>query len=440
MLGTFASVVGASAALASADVAEDGLWYLNALGVPDVHASGITGEGVTIAVIDSPINLDVPTLQGADIELQDSFCMDESGDPMPGFTTDVALGGHGTNVVSLLVGTGEGYPGQVGTHGVAPGATVLYYPTYLPDEATCHDVNGEVVQDTTAMGRSITDAVAQGADIVSVSLAGGNYEPMEEPIAEALREGVIIVAGLSNGPQSLDDDIFSGLDGPPAIMNGVLSVLSAGADGNLQITGIGDPNTSEIVDVVGPGVDILVNGYSGNWDDQDLAQGTSLATPIVAGNLALAVQKYPEATTNQILQSMIHNTGTEGGHDATWSDEFGYGFVVTQTLLAADPTEYPDVNPLIAENWPWSGPQIAQIFGEDYQTASPSPSPTMTSRDDDQDNGRDRPPVNDNEESSSLLPLIIIAAVVLVLVIGAIVAIAVVSSRKSGKGAHGGQV
>jgi subtilisin family serine protease len=280
---------------------------------------------------------------------------------------------------------------------------------------------------------SIEDAVASGAQIISMSFVGLSSPNLEGAIATALRHGVIVVAGLPNGDGKDVGD-------SPGTNNGVVSVLSGASDGSLQIASLsGLPNTNPYVDVVAPGVNILEQGggTSKDWTRQSWSYGTSWATPIVAAELALDMQKYPKATPNQILQSMIHNTGITGvSHSPERDSTFGYGTVVADTLLAADPTQYPDVNPFIDTTIPDgspNGPSVAEIAGKTTPTpaatSTPTPTPGVT-------------PTTSGTTitgSSNLAPLLIVAGIVLLLIIiAAIVIIVIVAARKQGKGPNHG--
>ena len=95
------------------DPTDDGLWYYTVTGVADVHATGTTGQGITIAVIDGPINPDVPDLVGTNLLTRtDSFCdTDGDGTPDPAITTTEDAE-HATGMVSLILGTGVGTAGR----------------------------------------------------------------------------------------------------------------------------------------------------------------------------------------------------------------------------------------------------------------------------------------------------------------------------------------
>lgn len=184
-----------------------------------------------------------------------------------------------------------------------------------------------------------------------------------------MRNDVIGVASLTNQES---EDSFENLDGYPAVFNGVISVGSFGPDGAVMLDYLGSPSTSAWVDVVAPGVQMLIQGSGGNWTDTSIGEGNSFATPIVAGNLALAIQKYPEATHDQVIQSLIHNTGSKP-HELARDTTFGYGIVDTISLLAADPTQYEDVNPLLDPLETIEGPFFEDVYST-AATASPSPS------------------------------------------------------------------
>ena len=331
-------------------VTNPGLWYVDAFHIPDAKKAGYTGKGVTIAVMDSPINPDIPTLKGANITIRPkSFCWDTvTGDYSPAISTELSgshNARHGTGVASMIVGNGVGYSGQQGVVGVASGARVLYYVT----STTRADKNGEecATKDGTsatkgvfvAIAAAMHEAISAGADIISLSSVGTEEPYVTAAVADALRAGVIIVAGLPNDPV--------GQPAFPAIANGVIAVGAIDSSAKPNAPG-GIPNSyGNGIVVAGPGVLILDQGGAGpTWQNQDVATGTSLATPVIAGFLADVKQKYPKATNNQLIQSLIHNT-SRADKTAPPDSYFGYGIASLTSMLKADPTQYPDVNPLI---------------------------------------------------------------------------------------------
>ena len=73
--------------------------------------------------------------------------------------------------------------------------------------------------------------------------------------------------------------------------------------------------------------------------------GTSFATPIVAGSLALSMERWPHATGNQIMQGLAR-TGV-GGNGGQWNPYTGFGALDTYALLTTNPRDFPDENPFM---------------------------------------------------------------------------------------------
>src|SRR5215203_3929084 len=116
-----AALVGAPSA-ASAKAADP--WWFSALHLADAHKK-TTGEGVTVAVIDTGLDTSVPDLKGADIEFG-AACQPESAKSLPRVHDFVA--NHGTAMTTVILGQGKGNAaGGAGITGVAPDATVRFY-------------------------------------------------------------------------------------------------------------------------------------------------------------------------------------------------------------------------------------------------------------------------------------------------------------------------
>jgi len=407
-----------SVSSALAEGPADGLWYFSALHVQQAHDAGWTGKGVTIAVIDDQINPEIPPLVGANVEVRPSSgkCLDDTGQPVPPTTT--SLGAiHGTGVVALIAGTGAAYPGQVGVKGVAPGARVLFYSdsfgSATPNDTSVHCADDSVIEGIVA--GSIDDAVAAGAQIISISQTMGQTDKLTAAIARAEHHGVVVLGGLPNNN-------LGSLTGFPYGANGVVSVQAMDSTGAIQTTD-GAPNLSAATDVVGPGVDLLLQGArdsGGSWELQSKGKGTSLATPIVAGFLAVVKQKYPAATGNQLIQTLIRNTGTVS-HPLTFdkSGELGYGVASLTRMLTVDPATYPDKNPLISTK-AGQRPSAKQIAAGG-ETASPSPSSSAVAA----------PSSHAGALPGWLIPILVGGLVFLVVVIAVVVLVIVLVTRRA---------
>ena len=412
-VGVLALTLGAPST-ASADQTSDELWYFTAFHVQEAHDAGVTGAGVTIAVIDSQLYPGLPEFVGADIVPQRALgCKDLQGDSIPTTSSDFAAW-HGTNVAALIVGSGMGYRSARGVQGVAPKASVLFFSIgsgsaeVNGQKTTCESFDGDPA------AKAIVAAVAAGAQIISISAGGGDSPELAAAVAGALRQGVVIVGALSNKLTETDSEY-------PAKSNGVVGVQAIDSAGNIQTTD-GAPNVNPATKVAGPGLGILLQGgfTDRTWESQSTVGGTSSATPVVAGFLALVKQKYPKATGNQLIQTLIHNTGTTD-HPLTRdaANLFGYGVVSVTHMLKVDPTTYPDVNPLVSTA-AGASPTAQQIAGK--PTASPSPSASAGS------GGSSAAP------PSWLMPVLVGGGIILLLVILAIVLVIVFATRRARRG------
>ncbi|MDR1443234.1 MAG: S8/S53 family peptidase, partial [Bifidobacteriaceae bacterium] len=339
-------------------------------------ASGFDGEGITIAVLDGFIDTSLPIFADADIETR-SFCgyqpdlpgLDPAGlapgeltpaQVPAGATTMMDLLHHGTSVTALLVGNGAKINGVPGPKGVAPKAKILHYvivtggdPRGSGHRNTCFD-NGEPL-DTPTHEEAVLAAIEAGADIITTSLGG--VLDGEVPLNDY---DVIGVQALPNDNEGINA-VFRDPYYPGAVY-----VRGHQPDGELpERLHFEEPRTTVVVPG-GTGSGGLYAEPGGSWVVKEMG-GNSAATPILAGIMADLMVKYPKATKNQLLQSLVRNT-LDTSHNPHYDLNWGWGPVEVDHLFSVDPTVYPDVNPL-------SGG-----VGELATTApSSSPSPTGTS-------------------------------------------------------------
>ena len=278
------------------------------------RAKGYTGKGVTIAMIDGPVETAATELTGASIEERETCTIDSS----------LASKSHGTSVASVLVS---------GSYGVAPEATLLTYRTGSKQDgdqpsSDCLDEGKHLKYGYAWL---LNAAMNDGAQIINVSSSSTSHEDsLKWAIARSIAQGSIITASAGNG--GADDNTTS-----LSQWSGVVGVTAIGIDGNRQdYSSWGQGVTTTAV-----GGPLSVHDYDTGQIKQ--VSGTSVSAPIVAGVLALARQKWPQATTNQLLQLLIH-TGTNPDH--TWNKYTGYGGVAPGAMVNTDPSQYPDENPL----------------------------------------------------------------------------------------------
>ena len=285
--------------------------YFSYYHLDTARQKGYTGKGVTIALIDGPVDTSAPELAGANIT-DKSRCTIEASP---------AEARHGTDMATLLVSPYTG---------VAPDATLYTYQTATADavsSGTCKS-NG-LRLDTMAI--LINQAIDDGAQIISISQSSAERDSeLQWALTRAMSEGVIIVASAGNtaSDNSIEQLIrWSGVVGVSAInSDGTFASYSSWGNGVVTAAFGGPVNTVD------------ANGAP------TTSSGTSNSTALVSGMLALARQKWPDATTNQILQSLVH-TGLNPNHE--WNQYTGYGAIDGGGLVIDDPSQYPDENPII---------------------------------------------------------------------------------------------
>lgn len=311
----------ASAAPLAMDGFEDYDWWYEAMRLDEAHQKGATGKGVTVALIDSGLDMRAPELRGQDVRLR-TTCRGAQARPLTGEQSD-----HGTAMAALIVGSGKGNaPGGVGVAGVAPDATLLAFDAYL----------GGMPCDGYELADQIDQAVEDGADVISMSL---NWDDGVEPaVLRAMRAGVVVVGGMSSSDGNPESAMY------PAATAGVVAVQAVDQDARPWSKTL--PSDKAVI--AAPGVEVGAGGWSpatGRFDSLRYSTGTSDATAIVSGALAAVKSAYPEATGNQLVQHLIHEVGGEKNFD--WDSTYGFGIASVTEMLRSDPGQWPDENPLL---------------------------------------------------------------------------------------------
>ena len=343
-----------------------GLWPVKDSAVVSAHESGLDGSGVKIGVLDTRVVSDYPGLSDADTNVEyrlGSFVNATTDEPDECLIKGVPLqktvtseegnvySSHGTSMLTWLVGNGKSWDASQGVTGLVPKSDVLFLTigqdtsdkikVYTP----CDGAAG------TDIDKDVSTAVDWGARIINMSNDGGVGDYGLDGMLKALRHGVIIVSGRPNDKET--DAIVNGsstdvMTGDPrewSSFPGAIRNNEVGPDG--QIAGISDVADAN-VNILSPGDQVLYQRINSKIISVGTG-GTSTGSAVLSGYLALAVQKWPDATGNQILQSLVRNTKGNDSGEAKLDPEHkrGYGQVDPGRLLTVDPTQYPDVNPIL---------------------------------------------------------------------------------------------
>jgi subtilisin family serine protease len=253
----------------------DQLATLRAVRVPEAWDRSRGDPAVTVAVLDTGVNLAHPDLDDAVVGRFHAVGGASS-------TTDVTDAfGHGTAVAGVVAAETDNGRGIAG---VGFGSRLLAVKVASPDGL----IYGP------DLGRGIRWATDQGADVINMSLGGPSYdEAMRSAVEYAVDRGVVLVASAGNEGTRRRSY--------PAALPGVLSVGATDGRSRAAFSTYGD-----WVDVAAPGVGVLstlASGGYGRWD------GTSFAAPIVSGQAALLRAARPAASARRIV-SMITTSAT----------------------------------------------------------------------------------------------------------------------------------
>ncbi|MFE6700812.1 type VII secretion-associated serine protease mycosin [Streptomyces sp. NPDC057718] len=325
---------------AHADSMRSKQWHLDVMKADEMWASS-TGEGVTVAVIDSGVDDSNPDLRGRVLQGKD-LAGRAPGDEH----TDIDTDGHGTGMAGLIAGTGERDRGK-GAFGLAPGAKIL--PIRIPQEAN------NQAQWLTAFNSSASEAIRfaadSGAKVINISMAvEQGSRDLDESVAYALSKGSLVFAGVGNDAKKGNEALF------PAATPGAVGVGAVGRD----LARADFSQYGAQVDLAAPGEEMVhaCGGGSGLCE----SSGTSDATAIASASAALIWSKHPDWTNNQVLRVMLNTAGGPVSGKKR-SDGIGYGIVRPRIALKTPGNPGPaDVYPL---------PDLAAAASK---TPSPQPS------------------------------------------------------------------
>ena len=282
-----------------------------------VHAQGFDGHGITVAVLDSGIDVTSPNFAGRVVG-QQCFCdnLDGSGCCPNGETVQSGLdsalddSGHGTHVSGIIAGNGATAP-----KGIAPGARIVAVKVL--------DNNG-AFRSFTQVYRALQWIANERTDVKVINMSIGSWavlEPtecessaiaigMRDVIAELRNRGVLITASSGNQSSVTGTTI-------PSCIPDVLGIgATYDAPGGHQspcehsMTQRDDvacfTNSSVSIDLVAPGAVITAAGRGGGFTTMS---GTSMAAPHVAGALALMLQVSGGSLTASQAESILKSTG-----------------------------------------------------------------------------------------------------------------------------------
>ena len=310
-------------------VLPDSEWAYEYTGIRRLQSSGLTGDGVSVCIVDTGVDSSHPDLAGMSLAGFRDF-YEENNDEV----RDVGEEYHGTMMAGLLVANGTFI-------GAAPGVSLSVALALGPEGSS-----GQ--QDRVALAIRWC-RITQEADIISLSLGSnpgmgmGTESETVSAVNEALDSGIFVVAAAGN--TGLDDSISD--VSVPANIPGVIAVGATYRSGiSWQDSASGsviDPYEGETRDfpnqkpeVSAPGVNIFSTATTEQSPPDAYSSGTSDSTVFVTGALSLILELYGEELANEdgqidqegmelvkraLANSAVSGDGSDGAHDS----KLGYG-------------------------------------------------------------------------------------------------------------------
>ncbi|MFG1920469.1 type VII secretion-associated serine protease mycosin [Cryptosporangium sp. NPDC048952] len=340
----------APAAPAAADTVRDQQWQLSFL---DARAAWqySTGNGVTVAVVDSGVDATHPDLIGQ--VLPGTDFVDGSTDGR----TDVV--GHGTAVAAFIAGLNDAN----GVVGIAHRAKIL--PIRVLDPRNEYD-------SAATIAKAVRWAVDRGADVINLSLGSADTaKVLTDAVAYAFSKNVVVVACDGNLSNDRGAKVWH-----PAREPGVVAVSGLLRTGAFWTGSLQGPETV----LSAPATELTAAGLDhGYWK----VQGTSFGAPMVSATAALIRSRYPGMSAANVVNRLIGTADDKGpvGRDGQ------YGFGVVDPLGAVS-EEVPVVsrNPLLTSHAtnrggsaPSAGPAPSVPTSDQSAVKAPGPATTSTS-------------------------------------------------------------
>ncbi|GII90017.1 S8 family serine peptidase [Sinosporangium siamense] len=260
------------------------------IGAPAAWGQGLTGKGVTVAVLDSGYDAQHPDLQGVVAHARNFTTEPDTRDNV----------GHGTHVASTVAGSGAASSGKY--RGVAPDAKLAI--------GKVGDVAGFYESDILAgMDWAANEIKATAVNMSFGSEDGPETDPIEQAVntLSATTNTVFVVAAGNAGPNSV---------GSPGSADAALTVGAVDKNNRLaDFSSTGPRNHDKGVkpDVTAPGVNIVAAAAQGTSAEPYVSMdGTSMATPHVVGAAAILAQRNPTWTGKQIKAALIGSAAKQG--------------------------------------------------------------------------------------------------------------------------------
>ncbi len=287
-------------------------WGQEDISAQNAWDQGYMGQDITVAVIDSGVNVNHPSLKNQIALNSGELGVDSSGndrrfngidDDSNGLIDDyqgynfasltpdnIENTGHGTHVAGIIASEHTSFGGE-SVLGVAPRAKIL------PIDFIDGDAGGTIVTASHSIDYVLTMRAQHNIKVVNASWGGPMCSTiLENKIAELLSNEILFVAAAGNDNLNID---FSKQYPASYKLENIITVGSVSTFlGMSSFTNYGD----ESVDLFAPGEQIYSSIFNNQFAKMD---GTSMATPFVSGAAAVLWSKDPQASVSDIKQALL---------------------------------------------------------------------------------------------------------------------------------------
>eukprot|EP00985_Skeletonema_marinoi_P009701 scaffold4522_cov145-Skeletonema_marinoi.AAC.7 len=296
------------------------------------------------------------------------YNIDHEDLPKDGVTqTDVGYGsafvdndGHGTHCAGVIGAIGGN---EKGVAGVIPDENLFSFHIIKA-------LNDQGIGSASVMLRAIQGCIDSGSKIISMSIGGGlDSAIFRDEYERAYNEGLLLVSASGNKGEAVHDY--------PASYKSVISVSAVDRYGNRA----GFSNYNDQVELMAPGVSIKSTYLSGGYRS---LSGTSMATPYVAGAIALVWSFFPECSNHQIRNIFARTARRKDQNSGGCDEKNGYGIIQAKAAFDAlnqFGCEFGGENSIPKSSGAFGGcQQIRSLTGKTL-TLAPTESPTANATD-----------------------------------------------------------
>lgn len=257
------------------------------------------GKGVSICMIDTPVDLSHPSLTTS---LVDTYDLVEFDQDKPGSLF------HGTAIAGILVSDNPYI-------GIAPQSRLLAVSAFTTTKKRPFVLQGA----SSDIAEALDVCIRHKVDIINLSFTGGKDSLVEKLVLKAQEQGILVVTASGNGGHT-GSTIY------PALIPGVITATAT--DSNKKLYSLA--NKGRFIDYAAPGVNILTIAPEGKYT---VSTGTSLSSAHISAVSALLLSEGKSLNIPVSIPKTLTDTVIDLGAPGK-DQEYGYGLISASRALS----------------------------------------------------------------------------------------------------------